>query len=193
MSSELTQGGLMGHLIRRALHVSILLGPFIYYGILLRYLTEKSAHWIVFLFMLAVLVFELIRVRYRLVLLGQRSHEADHVSAFAWTMLSLCVIFLYSPGPAFSWSIIAACAFSDPLMGEMRLRGARRQWVFTAGLMMALFVWLLCATYFGTPYWLAFLIAPITVLVELPSFKWIDDNALMLLVPLAMVQVACLI
>ena len=72
----------------------------------------------------------------------------------------------------------------------MRLRYMDPRWVMMVGALLVLAIWLGCAFYFGIPYWLAFIIAPITILAEWPTFSWIDDNALMMLVPLAAVLLA---
>jgi hypothetical protein len=38
--------------------------------------------------------------------------------------------------------------------------------------------------FLGTPAWVAVILAPLTVLGEIPRVKWIDDNATMILFPL---------
>jgi len=42
-----------------------------------------------------------------------------------------------------------------------------------------------CSFWLGTPLWISILLAPLTVLGELPRVKYIDDNATMILLPLA--------
>ena len=40
---------------------------------------------------------------------------------------------------------------------------------------------------FGTPVWMAFILAPVCMIAEWPRLTYIDDNATMLLIPLALV------
>jgi hypothetical protein len=128
-----------------------------------------------------------------LVLFGQRLHEATHISAFAWTMLSLGIILLISPSVGYSIAIVATCAIVDPLLGEMRMDAINKSIVIVTGIVVALIIWLLCAHYYHFPLWIACTLAPLSVAVELPNLKWIDDNALMLLVPLAIISLLSLI
>jgi len=40
---------------------------------------------------------------------------------------------------------------------------------------------------FGTPLWMAVLLAPVCMIAEWPRLRYIDDNATMVLIPLALV------
>jgi len=77
---------------------------------------------------------------------------------------------------------------ADPLLGEMRILIKSVLWVELLGLVFVLLIWWGCAYWFGISMWWGVLMAPITVGVEWLNLKWIDDNALMLLVPLAVVM-----
>lgn|SRR3990167_9491483 len=184
MLNEITQGGVAGHVARRLIHLSILVTPFLYYFFLLPQFSVLFAHGVLIVIITGVLAFEFIRIRFGFVLFGQRYYEEDRVSAFAWTISSLCVLFLFSPSIALSLPIVTACALVDPLMGEMRLRRLPASLTLGLGFFLVLFIWLLSVTHLGIPWWFAWFAATVTILVEYPSFQWIDDNALMLLVPL---------
>lgn len=186
-NGSLTKGGAPAHLARRLFHLSMILVPFIYYHFLIHlfFLPALKITLIAFLFL--VILFEIVRVRLGVVLFAQRLHEATHFSAFGWTMLSLGLILLFSPSPAYSFAIIISCALADPLLGELRARQIDQWKIVTAGMFVVFVVWLAVAYFYHIAYAWAFLMAPIIVAVEWPSLKWIDDNALMMLTPLIIV------
>jgi hypothetical protein len=182
-----TKGGQYAHVARRVIHLSIILIPILYYYFLFPLFSKTQLTTALIAFLCLVMLFEFIRVRFRIVLFAQRLHEATHFSAFGWTMLSICFIFLLSPSPAYSFAIIISCALADPLLGELRARQIEKWKIESAGVCVVLIVWLAVAYFYHIAYAWAFLMAPITVAVEWPSFKWIDDNALMMLVPLGII------
>lgn len=57
--------------------------------------------------------------------------------------------------------------------------------MYATGLLLV--IWLTCSMAFGTPIWMALLLAPVCMLAEWPRLTYIDDNATMLLIPLALV------
>jgi len=181
-----TKGGSKAHIARRLFHVSMIIVPFFYYYFFIPRVSSKILHLIIIGFIFFVFLFEKLRIRARLVLFGQRLHEATHISTFAWTMLALGITLFFAP-VHFAVPIIATCALVDPLVGEMRLRRANTVLTVFIGVLCALVIWFLCAQHYHFPLWYAVIIAPITIAAEWPSLKWIDDNALMLLAPLLMV------
>lgn len=188
MSYEI-KGGIVAHIARRAFHVSMLIVPLIYYYWFIHLASEKILHLIILAFIFLVFLFEKFRIRTRLVLFGQRLHEATHISAFAWTMLSMGVVLILSPSVSFSIPIVATCALVDPLMGELRAHHIDKKIMIFIGVLTAAIIWLFCAATYHFSFWFALVLAPITVAVEWPSFRWIDDNALMLLVPLFIILI----
>jgi len=50
-------------------------------------------------------------------------------------------------------------------------------------------VWIGCHFWIGTPLIVSILLAPLTVAGEVPSLKYIDDNATMVLIPLAALMI----
>lgn len=185
--NQATKGGAIAHVLRRLFHVSMLVIPFCYYYFFTHLASQKTLRLIILAFIFLIFLFEKFRIRARLVLFGQRLHEATHISAFAWTMLSIGIILFFAP-VYFAIPIVACCAFVDPLMGEMRLYQVSKYKIMMVGVILALIIWLACALFYHFPVWYGVIIAPITVAAEWPSFKWIDDNALMLLVPLLIVS-----
>ena len=53
--------------------------------------------------------------------------------------------------------------------------------------LLLLAIWLAASVQFGTPVWMALLLAPVCMISEWPRLTYIDDNATMLLIPLALV------
>ncbi len=70
-------------------------------------------------------------------------------------------------------------------MGEVKRIKKDLNAAIVAGTMVSFTVWLGCHLWIGTPLLAALVLAPFTVLGELPSLKYIDDNATMILIPLA--------
>lgn len=178
-----TKGGTLAHIFRRFFHMSMLVVPFCYYYYFVHLASQKTLRLLILAFIFLVFLFEKFRIRARLVLFGQRLHEATHISTFAWTMLSLGIVLFFAP-VYFAVPIVACCAFVDPLMGEMRLHQVNKYPIMMTGTMLAFIIWSASAGFYHFPVWYGVIIAPITVAAEWPSLKWIDDNALMLLVPL---------
>jgi hypothetical protein len=72
-------------------------------------------------------------------------------------------------------------------MGEMRRNGMESRQVMLYATLLILVIWVVSSLQFGTPMWMAFLLAPVSMLAEWPRLTYIDDNATMLLIPLALV------
>ena len=189
-------GGLKGHILRRLIHVSMVFVPIIYYT----YGADKTVSQSVSLLglagyiVLAILMIEIIRLKFRITIIGQRKYESRQVSAFAWGALAIWVTMLvtnFHPFTAgsgidaglYGIPIIFGLAFVDPVMGEMRsLRGTKS--AIVAGTIISFIVWIGCHLWLATPLWVSLLLAPLTVIGELPSVKFIDDNATIILLPL---------
>ena len=136
--------------------------------------------WVLFL----VAVLEALRLKFRWVLFGQRQYEKTRLSAFAWTMFGLVLVLYFSPTREYSIAIILGCALGDPLLGELR-QFIKQTWLVTVlGWLFLLGLWLVCAFCFDFVWWLAPLLATLTVWVEGLNIPWVDDNVLMLLTPL---------
>ena len=81
--------------------------------------------------------------------------------------------------------LILGLTFVDPVMGEVRRKMKDMRASIYAGLAVSYFVWLGCHFWLGTDLVVALLLAPLTVAGEVPKIKSIDDNATMVLLPLA--------
>ena len=136
---------------------------------------------------LLALVLEGLRLRMGLTVFGQRDYEANQVSALAWGAVGVGFVLLLVPHEAYAWPLIASLSFGDPLMGELRRKGVEDRQVMIYATLFLLLIWLASSVLFGTPTWMAFLLAPVCMLAEWPRLTYIDDNATMLLIPLALV------
>ena len=175
----ITRGGWFGHWLRRALHVGMILVPWVYY-------TYAISRWVVWILLFLVIFIEIIRLSLGIQLFGQRAHEAKRPSSFAWGAVSLFLVLLLTQAK-FAYPIIAACALGDPLIGELRRFHFPTWLTALIGILLIAVLWLFAAWWLGTSWWWAVIMAPLTVIVEWPNLKWIDDNAMMQLVPLMIV------
>lgn len=186
--SSSTKGGLWAYWLRRFIHVSMALLPLLYYrfgGFI-----ADTFHILPWQFVIAVIIFciilEALRLFFRITVVGQREHERWHISSFAWGLISLGLVLILLP-PLFAIPIIWSCALVDPLLGELRRFHVQKKWIISIGLLALFAIWCLGNFLLGTPLYYAFIMAPIILAAEWPNLKWIDDNAMMQLVPLAVV------
>lgn len=187
-------GGRGGHLVRRLIHLSMVVLPWAWYWHVAD--LEAASGWsrttlaLVLLGLLAVA--EAGRLALGITAYGQRAYEARQVSAVAWGGLSVLLVLLLAPergvqGAALGLPIVASLALVDPLLGELRRAGRSGWQVALAGVLGCGLVWAGSAAVLGTPWVLVAPLAVVTVAAEWPSLRWIDDNATMTLVPLALV------
>lgn len=186
-----TVGGLKGHLLRRAIHLGILVIPILYYSFAdpVTAFFRLSANQIVLIIMFIVMLLELLRLRLGWVVFGQRKHEAKAISSFAWTGISIGIVLLFAPDKQFGFPIIWSCALGDPLLGELRRCRIHSGLVALLGVSVVVAIWLFCSWWLNTPIWLAWIMGPLTVAAEWPNIKWLDDNVLMTLLPLIFVLI----
>jgi len=191
-------GGLGGHIFRRFFHVGMVIFPWIYFEHGESIADIFSQNRIQFAAMLGVFVFwlELMRMKFGILIVGQREYEKHQFSALAWGAISITLtLVVLSPWAGTGsqhagwlvYPIVFSLAFGDPLMGEARRKGMDNQAVYAIGTIVCGIVWLTCGYLFGTPYWMALFMGPLTMAAELPKLRWIDDNATMILIPLAAV------
>jgi hypothetical protein len=69
-------------------------------------------------------------------------------------------------------------------MGEIKRSKKGLKMAILGGLVVSYMIWFSSSYFLGTPFLASLILAPLTVLGELPSVKWIDDNATMVLLPL---------
>ena len=186
---DLSVGGMRGHIFRRFFHLIMCVLPFIYfeYGEQFAASVGMSLDEVVASIVIIAVVGEGIRLKLGFTVFGQREYESKQVSALAWGALAIGLVFLITPTKEYAYPLIFSLTFGDPFMGELRRKGMESKKVIFAACVFVLGIWLACWYAFGTPIILCLIIAPIAVLAETPRLRYIDDNATMLLIPLAAV------
>ncbi len=191
-------GGRSGHIFRRFFHISMAAIPWLYYvhGEALANIASLTPIQFVSLFGVAAIILEIFRMKFGILIVGQREYEKHQTSALAWGTVSIALTLIaLSPWEGSGdthagWltiPIILSLTFGDPAMGEARRMGMDNRMVYAIGTIICGLIWLGCGYFLGTPYWMALLMGPLTMAAELPKLKWIDDNATMLLIPVAAV------
>ena len=188
---ELSVGGVPGHLLRRGIHLAMSFLPFLYFefGEDVADMVSLTLEQVVSCVILIAIVGESLRLRMGWTIVGQRSYEAKQVSALAWGALGVGMVFLLTPDAAYAYPLILSLSLGDPLLGELRRKGVSTQNVILAGVLGIAIIWAGCAYLVETPWLLVPLMAPICVAAEWPRLRYIDDNATMLLIPLAVVLI----
>lgn len=186
---ELSVGGMKGHLFRRAIHLGMSFLPLIYFewgesvsdslGLTL----PQFVSTVVFLLFAA----EATRLKFGITIYGQREYEARQVSALGWGAFGIGLVFLLAPTKEYIWPLILSLSLGDPFLGEMRRKGMNTRNVILSSTLFLFVVWVACWYFVQTPFWLAFLFAPLCVASEWPRLRYIDDNATMVLIPLGMI------
>lgn len=188
---ELSVGGVSGHLLRRGIHLAMSFLPFLYFefGEDVADMVSLTLEQVVSCVILLAVFGEALRLRMGLTVVGQRSYEAKQVSALAWGALGVGMVFLLTPDPAYAYPLILSLSLGDPLLGELRRKESSTQTVILAGVLGIAVIWSGCAYLVETPWLFVPLMAPICVAAEWPRLRYIDDNATMLLIPLAVVLI----
>ena len=188
---ELSVGGVSGHLLRRGIHLAMSFLPFLCFefGEDVADMVSLTLEQVVSCVILLAIFGEALRLRMGLTVVGQRSYEAKQVSALAWGALGVGMVFLLTPDPAYAYPLILSLSLGDPLLGELRRKGSSTQTVILAGVLGIAVIWAGCAYLVETPWLFVPLMAPICVAAEWPRLRYIDDNATMLLIPLAVVLI----
>ena len=187
-------GGFGGHAFRRITHVSMACIPYLYYvhGEDIASFFGLKMRELVSVVCILILAIEAIRLRTGIVIVGQREYESRQISALAWGALAVALALLISPegegegmdSGLYGAPIVLGMTLVDPTMGEVKRKMKDLRLAVIAGLVVSYCVWLGCYFWIGTDLIVAIMLAPLTVLGELPSTRAIDDNATMVLFPL---------
>ena len=187
-------GGFGGHAFRRLTHVSMASIPYLYYvhGEAISSYFSLQAREFVSAICILILIIEAVRLRSGIVIVGQREYESNQISALAWGALAVALAILIAPegengsmeAGKYGAPIILGMTLVDPVMGEVKRTQKNLRIAIIAGLAVSYAVWIGCHFWIGTELIAALLLAPLTVLGELPPTRAIDDNATMVLFPL---------
>lgn len=192
-------GGFRGHALRRATHMVMALIPIIYYarGVEISDYMGMNPEQLVSTIIITLIIIEALRIRMGIVVIGQREYEAKQISALAWGGLAVALALLIAPDDGktglesglYGIPLIFGLTFVDPIMGEIKRKKQNLKLAIWAGMLTSYGVWIGCHFWIGTPLVISLLLAPLTVLGEVPSLKYIDDNATMVLIPLAALMI----
>ena len=184
-------GGMSGHVLRRGIHLAMSFIPVLYFqfGEDVADAANISLEQLVSVVILVAIIGESLRLKLGVTVIGQRAYEAKQVSALAWGALGVGMVFLLAPDEAYAYPLILSLSLGDPLLGEMRRKDFSVSTVIWAGTLGIALIWACCAIWVGTPWVLVALMSPICVAAEWPRLRYIDDNATMLLIPLAVVLI----
>jgi len=193
-------GGIRGHIFRRFTHIIMCIIPILYYtkGSQLSGFFSIEPNQFVTSCLLILIFLELIRLKFGIVIVGQREYEAEQISALAWGAFAVCLALIISPesrnfngmeSGMYAAPLIWGLTFVDPIMGEIKRSKKGINAAIIVGLVTSYIIWLSCSYFLGTPILASVILAPLTVLGELPTVRWIDDNATMILLPLTVLLV----
>lgn len=178
------------HLFRRLIHLSNIFWPWLYYayGNLLADILHSTARDLLWWIIVVLLAAEVLRLIGGWRVFGQRMYEKTSISAFTWGGISTALVLLYAPSKGYALAIITSYALVDPLLGELRAKKLPIYWIIFAGMTTVTLVWLFSSLFFNLAWWLAPIMGIITVAAEWPSLRWIDDNAMLQLIPLLVIK-----
>ena len=191
--AEHSVGGAGGHWFRRLTHVGMCVIPFAYHlwGDSIAGKVSMTPSDFVIAVAVFFIVIEVIRIKFGIIIIGQREYEAKQVSALAWGAVAVCLTLILAPQEGegleagkYTIPIICGLTFVDPIMGEVKRAKMGMQSAVLVGLAVSYTIWMGSVALFSTPFLVAVLLAPLTVAGEVPRVSWIDDNATMLLFPL---------
>ncbi|CEP03564.1 hypothetical protein PBRA_009449 [Plasmodiophora brassicae] len=183
-TGALTVGGhgILPHLFRRSYHVVLFTAvPFVYYWycIPLGQQVGFAAPKVVALIAIAQIVLEAARIRQRFVCFGFRSYERTQISAQAWGTVGACLVLIAAPQMSGGATGADRAVIGMPILWTLGIRTC-------LAVAVAWLIWALIGVVTGRAvWWIVALMGPIAVAAEYPKLVFIDDNAMMELVPLA--------
>lgn len=182
-------GGMKGHLLRRSIHLSMVFIPYLFFefGEDIADTISIRRDELISLLLIAIVTGEYIRLKMGFTVFGQRAYEAKQISALAWGGISICLVLLITPMEEYAYPLILSLALGDPFMGELRRKQVSKKFLIFLTIILLLLVWIASWHFFDTPLWFAPIMAPLCMVSEWPRYSIIDDNATMLLIPLACV------
>ena len=146
-------GGFGGHAFRRATHVTMAIIPYLYYvhGNDISSYFQLAPNQFVSLVCISILIIEALRLRFGIVIIGQREYESYQISALAWGALAVSLALLIAPQKGelmeaglYGAPIIFGMTIVDPVMGEIKRIKQDLRLAIGIGLLVSYVVWLSC-------------------------------------------------
>jgi hypothetical protein len=135
------------------------------------------------LIMIAALLFELARLLIGFKVPGMRWYEAEQMSAGAWAAVALTVAFLFFPF-SYSAAVIIGMAVVDPLISKVRGTGWYPYVPFLVHLAIVLTVFVLILPLSAQLVLAGVVTSAIAIAAESIKTRYVDDDFLMIVVPL---------
>lgn len=133
-----------------------------------------------------LMIFESIRLATGRIFFGLRDYEKKQLSAYAWASIGITIAFLFFP-PVFVICAVVGVGWTDPLIGELRRKWKKGYPAIPLAVYFLIIVG--CLQMFSeillfAQLFIASLAAVVAITVECPKIKQVDDDFLMLVVPL---------
>ncbi len=143
-------------------------------------------------FWFATVTVDAMRLRSSHKMPGIRDYEQRRIAGFLWFSSGATILLAaheyLGVGQAVVIATIIAAAYTDPLLGELKSRLSHQQ-TLACGTIMAFLIYIsifgIASGFSGPAFGYALIAAVVMVAVELPSIKWLDDDLLMQLTPVA--------
>jgi hypothetical protein len=177
-------------LVRRLVHISAPLFC-VYYFLPERLPPGLEREEGLLLVMLFVLGFEALRLIFMIDVPGMRSYEFDRPSAAAYTAVGMAFALLLFP-LELTLPVLIGMGWVDPLAGELRRRNSEMNVtlpLMTYFLIMLLGLW----CFFGLTFQVIVstaLVTPIAVFLESRRLRYLDDDIVLIVVPILLLGVA---
>jgi len=145
-------------------------------------LTRDSA---LLLLLALVFILELARLLAGAEVPGMRPYEGDRISAAAWAALGMTIALLFFP-PEYVTPVILGMGLVDPLIGELRARDSALYPALPAAVyfFMALLAMILMIGPGANVLIASAAATGLALAAEKPKLRLVDDDFLMLIVPL---------
>ena len=181
-----------GHIARRIFHLSAPI-VFIYYLFPEDFFGFGRQNFLILIFVL-MMVHEANRLRKKKVYFGMRDYEATQLSAYAWASIGVFIALMFFP-PLFVIPAITGIGWTDPLIGEMNRR-KMKGYPYIPLLVYFLITFFSFLLFSGplefdmeisTMFILAIVGSVVAIAAEKPTIKYVDDDFLMMIVPLVVI------
>lgn len=134
-----------------------------------------------------VLIIEAIRMYREKIFFGLRDYEGRQISAYAWAGVGITLAFLFF-SKTFVVPVIFAMAWIDPLIGELKKREGKILYPILPAICYAVIFFLFVFYLSDLNIIIVLILTTIgtlsALLAEYPHIKYIDDDFLMIIVPL---------
>lgn len=174
---------LLRRLLRRAIHMCAPIG-LVYYLIPDRlWLLNVPTEYFLYAILILVIVIEIVRLTFNISIFGLRKYEDKRLAAYAWAGFAMIPALLYFP-KEFVIPIFFGMGWVDPLIGEIR-KHKPEFYPYVPILVYAL-IMIICLRKFSSFKMILYTIigTATAISVEYPKLKYIDDDFLMIMVPL---------